>query len=165
LDLRDFEAVSLTDTRIGWLRSGVTSALLLIESAEATIRTDAPFALRGQANYGGTPMSDGIALRLKRVDIQGGGSANLKTSEILFGCRVVRRVLSLSLFGLTSGPAVVSGTIDNPTAALDPKGLPIQAGAARATTGLSLLVGDPWRKPQSSTDPLRSHRRWCAFRG
>jgi hypothetical protein len=99
------------------------------------------------------PNENGIALRLKRIDILGGGSANLKTSEILFGYRVVRRVLSLSLLGLTSGPAVVSGTIDNPTAALDPEGLLIQAGAAMSTAGLSFLVGDLWRKRESSTDP------------
>lgn len=98
--------------------------------------------------------SDGIALRLKHVDILGGGAANLETGEILFGYRAVRRELfSLSLMSLTSGFAVVNGTIGNPTVGLDPGGLLIQGGAAWATAGLSLLAGDLWRKLESSTDP------------
>jgi hypothetical protein len=98
--------------------------------------------------------SDGIALRLKHIDILGSGAANLRTSEILFGYRAVRRELfSFSLLGLTSGFAKVTGTIDNTTVSLDPGGLLLQGGAAWATAGLSLLAGDLWRKLESSTDP------------
>jgi len=98
--------------------------------------------------------SDGIALRLRHIDILGSGAANLKTSEILIGYRAVRRELfSFSLLGLTSGFAKVTGTIDNPTVALDPGGLLLQGGAAWATAGLSLLAGDLWRKLESGTDP------------
>ncbi len=98
--------------------------------------------------------SDGIALRLKRIDILGGGAANLQTSEILFGYRAVRReFLSLDLLSLTSGFARVTGTIDHPTVTLDPRGLLIQGSAAWASAGLSLLVGDLWRKLESSSDP------------
>jgi uncharacterized protein involved in outer membrane biogenesis len=98
--------------------------------------------------------SDGIALRLKHMDILGSGAANLKTSEILFGYRAVRREwFSLNLLSLTSGFAKVTGTIDNPTVTLDPSGLLIEGGAAWATAGLSLLAGDLWRKFESSTDP------------
>jgi uncharacterized protein involved in outer membrane biogenesis len=98
--------------------------------------------------------SDGIALRLKQLDILGGGAANLKTGEIQFGYRAVRRELfSLSLLGLTSGFAKVTGTIGNPTVGLDPGGLLIQGGAAWATAGLSLLAGELWRKLESTSDP------------
>lgn len=98
--------------------------------------------------------SDGIALRLKHIDILGSGAVNLKTSEILFGYRAVRReFFSFSLLGLTSGFAKVTGTIGNPTVTLDPSGLLIQGGAAWATAGLSLLAGDLWRKLESTTDP------------
>ena len=98
--------------------------------------------------------SDGIALRLKKMDILGGGAANLKTSEILFGYRAVRReLLSLNLLSLTSGFAKVSGTIGHPSVTLDPSGLLIQGGAAWASAGLSLLAGDLWRKLESSSDP------------
>jgi hypothetical protein len=98
--------------------------------------------------------SDGIALRLKHVDILGGGAANLETGEILFGYRAVRRELfSLSLLSLTSGFAAVSGTFDNPMVTLDPGGALIHGGAAWATAGLSLVAGELWRKLESSTDP------------
>ncbi len=83
-----------------------------------------------------------------------GGAANLKTNEILFGYRAVRRELfSLHLLSLSSGFAKVSGTIGHPTVSLDPGGLLIQGGAAWASAGLSLLAGDLWRKLESSTDP------------
>ena len=98
--------------------------------------------------------SDGVALRLKKLDILGGGAANLQTGEILFGYRAVRRELfSLNLLSLTSGFAKVSGTIGHPTVSLDPGGLLIQGGAAWASAGLSLLVGDLWRKLESGSDP------------
>ncbi|MBK7954796.1 MAG: hypothetical protein IPK02_13020 [Candidatus Accumulibacter sp.] len=63
-----------------------------------------------------------------------GGAANLKTSEILFGYRAVRRELfSLNLLSLTSGFAKVSGTIGHPTVSLDPGGLliAVRLGPAR----------------------------------
>jgi hypothetical protein len=90
---------------------------------------------------------------LKKLDILGGGAANLQTSEILFGYRAVRRELfSLNLLSLTSGFAKVSGTIGHPTVSLDPGGLLI-ACAAWASAGLSLLAGDLWRKLELSSDP------------
>jgi hypothetical protein len=98
--------------------------------------------------------SDGIALRLKHLDILGGGAVNLKTSEILFGYRAVRRELfQFSLIGLTSGVAKVTGTLSNPTVELDPSGMLIVGTAAWATAGASLLAGDLWRKLQSTADP------------
>lgn len=98
--------------------------------------------------------SDGIALRLQHLDILGGGAVNLKTGEILFGYRAVRRELfQLSLIGLTSGVAKVTGTLSNPTVELDPSGALLVGTAAWATGGMSLLAGDLWRKLQSTADP------------
>ncbi|MDM0032842.1 AsmA family protein [Variovorax sp. J22P271] len=98
--------------------------------------------------------SDGVALRLKHLDILGGGAVNLKTGEILFGYRAVRRELfQLSLIGLTSGVAKLTGTLSNPTVELDPSGALLVGTAAWATGGISLLAGDLWRKLQSTADP------------
>lgn len=98
--------------------------------------------------------SDGVALRLKHLDILGGGAVNLKTSEILFGYRAVRRELfQFSLIGLTSGVAKITGTISHPTVELDPSGILLVGTAAWATAGASLLAGDLWRKLQSTADP------------
>lgn len=98
--------------------------------------------------------SDGVALRLKHLDILGGGAANLNTGEILFGYRAVRRELfRFSLLGLTSGVAKVTGTISNPTFELDPSGILIVGTAAWATAGASLLAGDLWRKLESTANP------------
>ena len=98
--------------------------------------------------------SDGIALRLKQMDILGGGAVNLKTSQILFGYRAVRRqFFSFNLLGLTSGLAKVTGTLGNPSIALDPSGILIQGTAAWATAGLSVLAGELWRKLESTADP------------
>lgn len=98
--------------------------------------------------------SDGVALRLKHLDILGGGAVNLKTSEILFGYRAVRRELfQFSLIGLTSGVAKVTGTISDPTVQLDPSGMLLVGTAAWATAGMSLLAGDLWRKLESTADP------------
>lgn len=98
--------------------------------------------------------SDGVALRLKHLDILGGGAVNLRTSEILFGYRAVRRELfSFSLLGLTSGVANVTGTISDPTFKLDTRGMLIVGTAAWATAGASLLVGDLWRKLESTANP------------
>jgi hypothetical protein len=98
--------------------------------------------------------TDGVALRFKRLDILGGGAMNLTTGRILFGYRAVRRNwFSFSLLGLTSGIARVTGTIDQPTIELDPSGVFIQGAAAWATSGLSLLAGDLWRKLNSLRDP------------
>ena len=98
--------------------------------------------------------SDGVALRLKHLDILGGGAVNLRTSEILFGYRAVRRELfQFSLIGLTSGVAKVTGTLNNPTVELDPSGMLLVGTAAWATGGMSLLAGDLWRKLESTADP------------
>ncbi|MDM0104609.1 AsmA family protein [Variovorax sp. J22R24] len=98
--------------------------------------------------------SDGIALRLKHLDILGGGAVNLRTSEILFGYRAVRRGLfQFSLLGLTSGVARVTGTITEPTVELDPSGMLLVGTAAWATAGASLLAGDLWRKLESTANP------------
>ena len=98
--------------------------------------------------------SDGVALRLKHLDILGGGAVNLKTSEILFGYRAVRRELfQFSLIGLTSGVAKVTGTISDPSVQLDPSGMLIVGASAWATAGMSLLAGDLWRKLESTADP------------
>lgn len=98
--------------------------------------------------------SDGVALRLKHLDILGGGAVNLKTSEILFGYRAVRReFFRFSLLGLTSGVAKITGTVSHPTVELDPSGILLVGTAAWATAGVSLLAGDLWRKLQSTADP------------
>ncbi|MDM0020693.1 AsmA family protein [Variovorax saccharolyticus] len=98
--------------------------------------------------------SDGVALRLKHLDILGSGAVNLRTGEILFGYRAVRRELfQLSLMGLTSGVAKITGTISNPTVELDPSGALLVGTAAWATGGMSLLAGDLWRKLQSTANP------------
>ena len=98
--------------------------------------------------------SDGVALRLKHLDILGGGAVNLKTSEILFGYRAARRELfRFSLLGLTSGVAKVTGTLSDPTVELDPSGMLLVGTAAWATAGVSLLAGDLWRKLESTADP------------
>ncbi|MGO4394733.1 AsmA family protein [Variovorax sp. M-6] len=98
--------------------------------------------------------SDGVALRLKHLDILGGGAVNLKTSEILFGYRAVRReFFQFSLLGLTSGVAKLTGTLSNPTVELDPSGALLVGTAAWATGGISLLAGDLWRKLESTANP------------
>ncbi|MDM0001884.1 AsmA family protein [Variovorax sp. J22P240] len=98
--------------------------------------------------------SDGIALRLTHLDILGGGAVNLRTGEILFGYRAVRRELfSFSLLGLTSGVARVTGTVSDPTFELDPSGMLLVGTAAWATAGASLLAGDLWRKLESTANP------------
>ncbi|MGJ7506381.1 AsmA family protein [Variovorax sp. GT1P44] len=97
--------------------------------------------------------SDGIVLRLKHLDILGGGAVNLRTSEILFGYRAVRRELfQFSLLGLTSGVAKLTGTITDPTVSLDPSGILLVGTAAWATAGASLLAGDLWRKLESTAN-------------
>ena len=97
---------------------------------------------------------EGVALRLKHMDILGGGAVQLHTGQILFGYRAVRReFLSFSLLGLTSGIAKVEGTLSNPTIGLDPTGILTRGSAAWATAGLSLLAGDLWRKLESTADP------------
>ena len=111
-------------------------------------------AVRFTIANGVATSSDGVALRLKHLDILGGGAVNLKTSEILFGYRAVRReFFRLSLMGLTSGVAKVTGTISAPVVQLDPGGVLIVGAAAWATAGVSLLAGDLWRKLESTTDP------------
>jgi hypothetical protein len=98
--------------------------------------------------------SDGVALRLKHLDILGGGAVNLRTDEILFGYRAVRReLLRFSLLGLTSGVAKVTGTVSHPTVELDPSGMLLVGTAAWATAGASLLAGDLWRKLESTANP------------
>jgi hypothetical protein len=98
--------------------------------------------------------SDGVALRLNDLDILGGGAVNLQTGEILFGYRAVRRqFFSFSLLGLTSGLAKVTGTLSDPTVALDPSGVLLVGSAAWATAGASLLAGDLWRKLESTVNP------------
>ena len=98
--------------------------------------------------------SDGIVLRLQSMDILGSGAANLGTGQILFGYRAVRRsFFSLSLLGLTSGVAKVTGTLSNPTVELDPSGILLAGTAAWATAGVSLLAGELWRKLEATGDP------------
>ncbi|MDM0014932.1 AsmA family protein [Variovorax sp. J22P168] len=98
--------------------------------------------------------SDGIVLRLQSMDILGSGAANLTTGQILFGYRAVRRsFFSLSLLGLTSGVAKVTGTLSNPTVELDPSGILLAGTAAWATAGVSLLAGELWRKLEATGDP------------
>lgn len=98
--------------------------------------------------------TDGIAFRLKPMDVLGSGAINLETGQILFGYRAVRRQLfSFSLLGLTSGLAQIGGTISHPTAQLNPSGALVAGTAAWATMGLSLLADDLWRKFEAIDDP------------
>lgn len=98
--------------------------------------------------------SDGIVLRLQRMDILGSGAVNLGSGQILFGYRAVHRnFFSVSLLGLTSGVARVTGTLSEPKVELDPSGVLLTGGAAWATAGVSLLAGELWRKFEATGDP------------
>ena len=54
--LPDFDSVSLAEARIAWRQGDGSTAQIQVDSAEARIRTDAPFELHGQVRYGETPM-------------------------------------------------------------------------------------------------------------
>ncbi len=143
------------DSGYGFDRVAGNLLLALVPGRRATDHSELECAAaRFTIANGVATSSDGVALRLKHLDILGGGAVNLKTSEILFGYRAVRReFFRLSLVGLTSGVAKVTGTINAPVFQLDPSGVLIVGAAAWATAGASLLAGDLWRKLESTTDP------------
>jgi hypothetical protein len=111
-------------------------------------------AARFDIKQGIATSTDGMVLRFKRMDILGSGAMNLRTQEILLGFRAVRRqIWSVSLLGIASDFAQVSGTIRNPRVGLDTEGLLLKGGTAWATFGISLLATDFLRKLQASDDP------------
>ncbi len=82
----------------------------------------------------------GLAVQTTGLNVLGGGAVNLRTSEIELHFKTAKRKgVGLNLLGIADKFVYVTGTLQHPHAAFDPKELLLYGGAAWASGGLSLV--------------------------
>jgi hypothetical protein len=96
----------------------------------------------------------GLAVQTASLNILGGGAINLRTSEIELRFKTAaRKGLGLNLLAIADKIVYVTGTLQDPRAAIDPTGLLVQGTAAWATSGLSLVYDQLAARLTASGNP------------
>ncbi len=96
--------------------------------------------VRLDAANGFATSAQGVALRTDTLNVLGGGAVNLSTGEIEFHFKTAQRKgLGFDVVGIADKLIYFTGTLWQPQAVVDPKGILIHGAAAWATGGLSVL--------------------------
>ena len=95
-----------------------------------------------------------LVLRVKGIDIISQGAINLRTEAVDFNFKTVARSgLGISVGQLLNPYIKISGTLARPRLTVDPKGTLVNAGAAVATAGLSVVATTLWDQLFRQNDP------------
>jgi hypothetical protein len=96
--------------------------------------------LRFEIEGGVATSNGGLALQTDAMNVLGSGVLDLRTSEIELRFRTARRKgIGLNLLRIADRFIYLTGTLDQPRVALDPKDLLVEGTTIWATGGLSLL--------------------------
>ncbi|MEA3278004.1 MAG: AsmA family protein [Pseudomonadota bacterium] len=96
----------------------------------------------------------GLAVQTEAINVLGGGALNLRSNEIELHFKTAQRKgIGISLLGVADRFIYITGTLQEPTIAIDPKGLLIHGGAAWATGGLSLLYDQLVKRLTAFSNP------------
>ncbi|MCG6898226.1 MAG: membrane assembly protein AsmA, partial [Thiocapsa sp.] len=96
----------------------------------------------------------GLAVQTRDINAIGGGALNLRTGEIEIRFKTVRRRgTGISLLGIADRFVHIKGTLRDPKAGIDPGALLVHGAAAWATTGISLLADQLFRRLTGATNP------------
>ena len=96
----------------------------------------------------------GLAVQTENFNVLGGGAINLQTNEIELHFKTAKRKgLGINLLGIADKFIYISGTLDDPRAALDAGGLLVHGGAAWASGGLSLLYDQLFKRLTAKNNP------------
>lgn len=104
--------------------------------------------------------TQGLALQTREINAIGGGAINLRTEEIELRFKTTqRRGLGISLIGIADRFVTVRGTLRDPHAGIDAAALLVQGGAAWATSGISLVADQLFRRLTATANPCDAVRR------
>ncbi len=104
--------------------------------------------------------TQGLALQTREINAIGGGAINLRTEEIELRFKTTqRRGLGISLLGIADRFVYVRGTLRDPKAGIDATALLVQGGAAWATSGISLVADQLFRRLTATANPCDAVRR------
>jgi uncharacterized protein involved in outer membrane biogenesis len=96
----------------------------------------------------------GLAVQTASLNILGGGAIKLRTSEIELRFKTAaRKGLGLNILAIADKIVYVTGTLQDPRAAIDPTGLLVHGTAAWATSGLSLVYDQLASRLTASGNP------------
>ena len=99
----------------------------------------------------------GIAVRTDAINLLGGGALKLATGEIEFHFKTAqRRGLGINILGIADKFIRITGTLHNPKAVVDPGGFLIHGGTAWATSGLSLVYTNLFKRLAASSNPCET---------
>lgn len=104
--------------------------------------------------------TQGLAVQTREVNAIGGGAINLRTEAIELRFKTTqRRGLGISLIGIADRFVYIRGTLREPKAGIDAAALLVQGGAAWATSGISLVADQLFRRLTATANPCDAVRR------
>jgi uncharacterized protein involved in outer membrane biogenesis len=103
-------------------------------------------------------LDPGIALQSEKLNVFATGNINLGTEKIDVNFRTqTRNAAKVSASELISPYVKLSGTLANPSVAIDPKGTLLSGGAAYLSGGLSILAKKALGALTTTEDPCAGH--------
>lgn len=141
----------------GLFLAQVVAAISPSESGKEEINISCFAAVIG-VNEGVMSLDPGIAIQSDKLNVYATGEIDLETEKLNVNFRTeTRSAAKLSASELISPYVKLSGTLANPSVALDPKGTLLSGGAAYLTGGLSILAMKALASLTTSKDPCGEH--------
>lgn len=141
----------------GLFLAEIVAAISPSESSKEEINISC-FAAVMKANEGIIELNPGIAIQSDKLNVYATGNINLDSEKIDVNFRTeTRSAAKLSASELISPYVKLSGTLSDPSVALDPKGTLLSGGAAYLSGGLSILAKKALGSLTTSKDPCAEH--------
>lgn len=141
----------------GLFLAEIVAAISPSESSKEEINISC-FAAVMKANEGVIVLDPGIALQSDKLNVYATGKIDLNNENINVNFRTeTRNAVKLSASELISPYVKLSGTLSDPSVALDPKGTLLSGGAAYLSGGLSILAKKALGSLTTSKDPCAEH--------
>jgi uncharacterized protein involved in outer membrane biogenesis len=146
-----------TESVSGLFLAEIVAAISPSESSKEEINISC-FAAVMKANEGVIELDPGIALQSDKLNVYATGKIDLNNENVNVNFRTeTRNAAKLSASELISPYVKLSGTLSDPSVALDPKGTLLSGGAAYLTGGLSILAKKALGSLTTSKDPCAEH--------
>lgn len=141
----------------GLFLAEIVAAISPSESRKEEINISC-FAAVMKAEEGVISLDPGIAIQSDKLNVYATGNIQLASEKIDVNFRTeTRSAAKLSASELISPYVKLSGTLSDPSVALDPKGTLLSGGAAYLSGGLSILAKKALGSLATSKDPCAEH--------